>query len=121
RGGEGVAVAPAAGGVLAAAVAEPGDHPRLVLRDPTRDTVAEPRDDDLDVLRERLDRVPCRPAALVLERLREVPVVERRERLEAGRGGAPRDAPGCVRGGGRRGAGRSGRGRRRSPPRDPRA
>ena len=47
------------------------------------DAIAEPDRDDLDVLRERLGRLARRPAAAVLERLREVPVVERHERLDA--------------------------------------
>ena len=48
-----------------------------------RDAVAEPRGDDLGVLGERLDVSRARPAAAVLERLRQVPVVERQERLDA--------------------------------------
>ena len=64
-------------------VPEPRGDPRLVVRDPVPDPVAEPRDDDLGVFRERLDGLARRPAALVLERLREVPVVQRHERLDA--------------------------------------
>ena len=70
-------------GVAPSAVAEPGDDPRLVLRDPAGDAVAEPRDDDLHVLRERLGRVAHRPAPAVLERLRQIPVIQGRERLDA--------------------------------------
>ena len=81
--GDRVAGARPAGSVLARAVPEPCDHPRLVLGDPARDPVAEPLGDDLDVLGERLDRLPDRPAAAVLERLRQVPVVQGRERLDA--------------------------------------
>ncbi len=72
----------AAGRVLARPVSEPRDNPWLVLRDPARNPVAQARGDDLDVLGERLDRLADRPAAAVLERLRQVPVVERRERLD---------------------------------------
>ena len=71
--------------VHAQPVAEPRDHPRLVLRDPVAHAIAEPGGDDLGVLRERLDRVARRPAAAVLERLRQVPVVERDVRLDAAR------------------------------------
>ena len=59
-------------------VAEPRDDPRLVVRDPVAHAVAETRRDDLGVLGERLDGVALGPAARVLERLRQVPVVERR-------------------------------------------
>ena len=47
------------------------------------DAVAEPRGDDLGVLGERVDRLARGPAAAVLERLRQVPVVERDEGLDA--------------------------------------
>ena len=85
RGGERVRLARAARRVDPSAVPEPRDHPRLVLRDPVPDAVAERAAHDVDVLGERLDRVAGRPAAAVLERLREVPVVERDVRLDAAR------------------------------------
>ena len=98
-GGERVGVALPAGRVLARSVAEPADDPGLALRDPVANAVAEAGRDDLDVLGEGLGRVAHGPAAAVLERLRQVPVVERRERLDAARRAArPR-------------AGRSSRGR----------
>ena len=81
---ERVRVALSAGGVLAGPVAEPADDPRLALGDPVAHAVAEPGRDHLDVLGERLGRVAYGPAAAVLEGLREVPVVERREGLDAG-------------------------------------
>src|SRR5204863_3912968 len=67
----------------AGAVAEPRVHPRLVVRRPVLDAIAEPADDSLHVLAERVDRRANVPAPLVLERLREIPVEERRERLDA--------------------------------------
>jgi hypothetical protein len=70
--------------VLPDSVSEPGDDPGLVLRDPARHTVAEPGGDDLDVLGEGLRRVADGPPARILERLRQVPVVERHEGLDAG-------------------------------------
>jgi len=51
-----------------------------VIQRPTR--VAEPLGDDLRVLAERVDGLARHPAALVLERLWEIPVVERHERLD---------------------------------------
>ncbi len=82
RGGERVGLAAAAGRVQAEPVAEPRDHPGLVLRDPGADPVAEAPDDGLHVLGEGADRVTGRPATAILERLRQVPVVEGRERLD---------------------------------------
>ena len=41
------------------------------------------RRDDLGVLREGVDGLAGRPAAAILERLRQVPVVQRDERLDA--------------------------------------
>ena len=76
-------VAPA-GRVDAEAVAEPGGDPRLVLRDPVRDPVAEAAGDGLRVLDERLRGLPRGPAARVLEHLRQVPVVERHVGLDPG-------------------------------------
>ena len=49
------ALAASPGRVLPEAVAEPRDHPRLVLRDPVRDAVAEARGHGLRVLGERAD------------------------------------------------------------------
>ena len=70
------------GCVHAVAVAEPGDHPGLVLRQPEPDAIAEPAPHDLGVLAERVDGAPLGPPARVLERTREIPVVERDERLD---------------------------------------
>src|SRR3954447_5952805 len=77
---DGIRLARAAGRVLPPCVADPGDDPRLVVRRPVRDAIAEPRGDDVGVLDERLCCRAVRPAARVLERLRGVPVEERRER-----------------------------------------
>ena len=71
------------GGVDAGPVAEVGDDQRLVHRDPALDPVAKRLADDGRVVREAQRDVPRRPAALVLERLRQVPVEQR------GRAGYP--------------------------------
>jgi hypothetical protein len=81
-GGDRVRKRRAARGVLSAAVAQEGDHPGLVVRDEALDAVAEPAGDELRVLAERLRGGALRPAAGVLERDREVPVVKRRHRLD---------------------------------------
>ena len=81
-------------------------HGGLVQGDPVPDAVAEPTEHQLDVVGEAGGGVAREPAARVLERLREVPVVERRHgpdvRLEqrvhepgVGRG-RPRSSPGAV-------------------------
>jgi hypothetical protein len=78
-----VCLACAARRVLAPRVTDPRVNPGLVVGDPVLHAVAQPPDDGLRVLDERLRRLPCGPAARVLERLRRVPVEERRERLDA--------------------------------------
>ena len=83
RGCERVRLGVAARSVVAPAVADPRDDPRLVVRDPVADAVAEALGDDLDVLRERVDGVARGPAARVLEHLRRVPVEERHVRVDA--------------------------------------
>ncbi len=83
RGGERVRVGGAARGVMAPAVPDPGDDPRLVVRDPVPDAIAEPLADRFDVLLERADDVARRPAAGVFEHLRRVPVEERHVRRDA--------------------------------------
>ena len=67
---------------VAPAVADPRDDPRLVVRGPVADAVAEPLGDGVGVLDERLGGRALGPAARVLERLRRVPVEERHERLD---------------------------------------
>jgi hypothetical protein len=62
--------------VRAAGVAEVGAAPRLVQRDEQRHPVPERGGHDAGVLPEALRGRPCRPAARVLQGLREVPVVE---------------------------------------------
>ena len=72
-----------AGRVHAVAVAEDGHDLRLVQGDPAADAVAERLGHDRGVVAEALGGVADRPAALVLQRLRQVPVVERGDRLDA--------------------------------------
>src|SRR5919204_591664 len=60
-------------------MAEEGGHPRLVVRDPVVDGVTELVEHDLRVLGEPLDDVARSPTARILQRLRQIPVVERRE------------------------------------------
>src|SRR5581483_10883459 len=69
--------------MVAPAVPDPRDDPRLVVRDPVLHAVAEARADDLDVLAERVDDPAGRPAAMLIEHLRRVPVEERAERRDA--------------------------------------
>ncbi len=83
----------AAGRVHAGGVAEVGGAPRLVERRPGGDAVAERLPDHAGVVGERLRGAADRPAALVLERLREVPVVQRRDRRDVPRE-QPVDEPG---------------------------
>ena len=83
-GGERGGVVGHAGGVHAGRVAEERRAPRLVERGPHVDPVAEHLGQLARVLAERSGGLPVGPAALVLERLREVPVVERRDGLDAG-------------------------------------
>ena len=81
-GGDGFAGVLPAGGVDAHVVAEVGRAPRLVERGPMGHPVAEAGDDQPGVVREPLRHVAPGPAAVVLQGLREVPVVQRRVRLE---------------------------------------
>ena len=76
RGRDRVLVARPPGRVHAPAVAEPGGDPRLVVRHPARDAVAEPGCDGFGVADERLGGRALGPAARVLERLREIPVIQ---------------------------------------------
>ena len=85
RGGQRVRLAPAPRSVHAQPVPEPRDDPGLVLGDPVAHPVAEPGDDDLRVLRERLHRIAGGPTAAVLERLGQIPVIQRDVRLDPAR------------------------------------
>ena len=58
---------------------------RLVDRDPMGDTIGKAIDDRCGVVLEPLDNLPINPAPLVLDVLRQVPVVECHPRLNAGR------------------------------------
>ena len=83
RRGESVGLAAAARRVQAETVAEPRDHPGLVLGDPGSNPVAEASGDDLHVLGEGADRVTGRPPTSILEGLRQVPVVQGHVRLDS--------------------------------------
>ncbi len=65
------------------AVAGEREDVRLVEHDPVADAVAERAHDDPCVLREAIGRLARGPAARVLERLGQVPVVERHEGPDA--------------------------------------
>jgi hypothetical protein len=77
RGRVGGVVVDQAGGVHADPVSEVRDHLRLVERDPAGDPVAERVGDRGRVVGEPLRGVPRRPAAEVLQGLRQIPVVQR--------------------------------------------
>ncbi len=79
---DGRGFAPHAWCVLPHRVADPCDDPRLVVGCPVADTVAESLGDDGGVLDERLGGRALAPTALVLERLRQVPVVQREEGID---------------------------------------
>ena len=89
-----------AGGVHAGGVAQVGRTPGLVQRGPHGDSVTELAGDMLGVVCEPQGGLPVRPAAGVLQFLRQVPVVQGRDRLHAGleqgvdQSGVPGDALG---------------------------
>ena len=83
RGGERRLDAAHAGGVHPRAVPEHGTAVRLVEGAEVPDPVAEPAGDHAGVLREPQGRVARQPAAAVLQALRQVPVVERHQRIDA--------------------------------------
>ena len=83
RGGERQRVVGSTGRVDPRAVPEPGGHPGLVQGDPGMHVVPERAVDDRRVLGEPRGRVAVPPTALVLQRLRQVPVIERRQRGDA--------------------------------------
>ena len=70
---------PKPGRMTAVSVPDERGDLRLVDSDPVRYAIAQPRSDDTCELGEPFDRIRQGPAALVLERLRQIPVVERRE------------------------------------------
>ena len=65
-------------------VADPGRAQRLVDGEPVLHPVAERRADHAGVLGQRVGGVPGRPAAAVLQHLRQVPVVDGDERPDTG-------------------------------------
>ena len=81
-GGDGLLIVPDAGRVLAPPVAHVRDHPGLVDRDEPLYPVAEGRRHQAGVVGEQLRRVAGRPAALVLQRLGQVPVMQRDHRRD---------------------------------------
>ena len=83
-GGQGRGPVGEAGRVLADLVRLQAGAPRLVLGDPVPHPVAEPGRHRVRVLHEGPRRVAPRPAALVLEALRQVPMEERRVGDDAG-------------------------------------
>ncbi len=82
-GGQGVEQVHPAGGVQAEAVAVEGVYERLVQGDPQPDPVAERGGDGVGVPGEVRGGVPVVPAAVVLYRLWQVPVVQRGDRVDA--------------------------------------
>jgi hypothetical protein len=85
RGGQGTEHQGLTGRVHTEAVAERHDHERLVQRDPHRYPVGEALRGGLRVVGEPVRGVPRQPAAaLVLKRLRQIPVEERGNRRDAG-------------------------------------
>ena len=69
--------------VLARDVAVVGRHVRLVERHPGVDPITETLDHRRGVVGKGLGRRANRPSAGILERLREVPVVQRRQRRDS--------------------------------------
>src|SRR3954471_12183486 len=69
--------------VLAVAVAEEGRAPRLVQRYPLLDHVRERLMSHRGVVAEPFGGGPHEPAAGILQRLRQLPVIERRVRRDA--------------------------------------
>jgi hypothetical protein len=65
-------------------IAAIGDDPRLVECGPQLDSIVERLVDDACVVDEPVGHVGIEPPAAVVERGRQVPVVERRHRLDAG-------------------------------------
>src|SRR5215211_2949676 len=68
-------------GVDAEAVTHPGRDPGLVQGDPEPYAIRETFVDDSGVLCKALARIPVSPAAQILQRLRQVPMIERKHRF----------------------------------------
>ena len=73
-----------AGRMDAGGVTQQRRAPRLVERRPLADAIVERLEDDGRVVPESVGGVARRPPTGVLERLRQVPVVERDDRVDAG-------------------------------------
>ncbi len=65
------------GGEDALDITEGGSHPGLVDRDPILHSIPQRRSDHLGITAKGVDRGSLWPAALVLQRLRQIPVKER--------------------------------------------
>jgi len=64
------------GGVIAQAVTEDGGHVGLVQHHPVLDPVTQAAHGDAGILGERAEHRPALPAATILERLRQIPVIQ---------------------------------------------
>jgi hypothetical protein len=73
-----------AGRVQAPVVAQNRRHPRLVVRDPVVYAIAQPAHDNVGVFHKGFNCIAVDPAALVLQRLREIPVIQRHKRRDIG-------------------------------------
>src|SRR5215211_833423 len=80
-GGEGPGAVFVSRGVDAKAVTHPGRDPGLVQGDPEPYAIRESFVDDSGVLCKALARIPVSPAAQILQRLRQVPMIERKHRF----------------------------------------
>ncbi len=72
-----------AGCELTLVVALDGAAPGLVVSDPSLDAIAEPAGHNVGEIGEGEGGFPARPAAGILERLRQVPMIKRQPRLDA--------------------------------------
>src|SRR5215213_10497898 len=81
RGGERHGAVFVARGVDAKTVTHPGRDPGLVKGDPEPYAIRESFVDDSAVLCKSLARIPVSPAAQILQRLRQVPMIERKHRF----------------------------------------
>src|SRR5674476_961551 len=89
---QGILAAGPAGGVRAGTIAEVCRTPGLVQRGPGLDPVTEGGSDHGRVLREPVGGLTIRPPSRILERLRQIPVVERGDGLDTA-GDQPVDEP----------------------------
>ena len=76
HGGDVIRPAPQPGGMVAKSVADQGMHRGLVQHDPVLDPVAEAARHDLRIIGEPMPDIAIKPAAPLLKRLRQIPVIE---------------------------------------------